>query len=116
MLKSNAYEITRGETFSIRFRFRPEQLEVGNIKDIYLAVVQGVNKTITFLGEESGDWQINNLENSVTYHFTQEETLSLKAGLRVYLEAHVLDIFGERSKAFGGTYLVEDTEYPEVMT
>lgn len=109
-------KITRGSTWSICFRFKPEQLVVRNIKDIYLAVVQGPNKTINFFGEGTENWTLDEYTNTATYHFSQEDTLALKAGIRVYLECHVLDIFGERSEAFGGTYLVKDTEYPEVMT
>ena len=109
-------KITRGSTWSIRFKFKPEQLVVRNIKDIYLAVEQGANKTINFFGEGVENWTLDEYTNTATYHFSQEDTLALKAGIRVYLESHILDVFGERSKAFGGTYLVEDTSYPEVMT
>ena len=31
-------KITRGSTWSICFKFKPEQLVVRNIKDIYLAI------------------------------------------------------------------------------
>ena len=110
-------KIVRGSTWSVRFKFKPEQLAVRNIKDIYLAVTQGPNKSIEFLDGTGGNhWTLDEYENTATYHFSQEDTLALRPGIRVYLECHVLDIFGERSEAFGGTYLVKDTEYPEVMT
>lgn len=109
-------KIVRGTTRTLRLRFDPTQLAVSNIKDIYLAVMQGPNKVLHFLAQDPEDWTIDEYENTASHKFTQEETLALKAGIRVYLEVHVLDVFGERSEAFAGTYQVQDTAYPEVMT
>ena len=109
-------KIVRGTTRTIRLRFKPEQLEVENIKDIYLAVMQGPDKVLHFFGQDPAAWQLDAHENTAAHKFTQEETLALKSGIRMYLEVHVLDIYGSRSEAFAGTYQVEDTAYPEVMT
>lgn len=109
-------KIVRGTTRTIRFRFKPDQLDVANIKDIYLAVMQGPDKVLHFFGQDPATWTFDALENTASHRFTQQETLALKAERRVYLECHVLDVFGNRSEAFAGAYQVEDTAYPEVMT
>ena len=109
-------KIVRGTIRTIKFRFKPDQLEVANIKDIYLAVMQGPDKVLHFFGQDPDSWAFDVLENTAAHKFTQAETLALKAGIRVYLECHVFDVFGNRSEAFAGTYQVEDTAYPEVMT
>lgn len=109
-------KIVRGTTRTLKLRFDLTQLAVSNIKDIYLAVIQGPNKVLHFFAQDPAAWVFDEYENTASHRFTQEETLALKAGIRVYMEVHVLDVFGERSKALAGTYQVEDTAYPEVMT
>jgi len=53
-------KITRGSTWSICFKFKPEQL-----------VVQGPNKTINFFGEGTENWTLDEYANTATYHFSQ---------------------------------------------
>lgn len=101
--------IVRGQPWSIRLRLKPEQIVVGNIQGIYLAVVQGANKTVKIFADGVSNWTLNSSQNTVTCQLSAANTNTLTAGIRAGISAHITDTSGVKSEVFAGIYAVENS-------
>lgn len=107
--------IVRGQPWSIRLRLKPEQIVVGNIQGIYLAVVQGANKTVKIFADGVSNWTLNSSQNTVTCQLSAANTNTLTAGIRAGISAHITDTSGEKSEVFAGIYAVENQGSTDVL-
>lgn len=107
--------IIRGQPWSIRLRLKPEQIVVGNIRGIYLAVVQGANKTVKIFADGVSKWTLNSSQNTVTCQLSAANTNTLTAGIRAGISAHITDTSGEKSEVFAGIYAVENSGSTDVL-
>lgn len=107
--------IIRGQPWSIRLRLKPEQIVVGNIQGIYLAVVQGANKTVKIFADGVSNWTLNSSQNTVTCQLSAANTNTLTAGIRAGISAHITDTSGEKSEVFAGIYAVENQGSTDVL-
>lgn len=107
--------IVRGQPWSIRLRLKPEQIVVGNIQGIYLAVVQGANKTVKIFADGVSNWTLNSSQNTVTCQLSATNTNTLTAGIRAGISAHITDTSGEKSEVFAGIYAVENQGSTDVL-
>lgn len=107
--------IIRGQPWSIRLRLKPEQIVVGNIQGIYLAVVQGANKTVKIFADGVSKWTLNSSQNTVTCQLSAANTNTLTAGIRAGISAHITDTSGEKSEVFAGIYAVENSGSTDVL-
>ena len=103
--------IVRGTTPSLVVDFSGiTEFTVADIEKVALTVKQRTKTdTYTLDDMEVGD-------NSLTYHWGQEETLDMRKGDTIHIDMHVL-VNGERYKILGipSSLMVEDTQYNEVM-
>ena len=107
--------IVRGQPWSIRLRLKPEQIVVGNIQGIYLAVVQGANKTVKIFADGVSNWTLNSSQNTVTCQLSAANTNTLTAGIRAGISAHITDTSGVKSEVFAGIYAVENSGSTDVL-
>lgn len=107
--------IIRGQPWSIRLRLKPEQIVVGNIQGIYLAVVQGANKTVKIFADGVSNWTLNSSQNTVTCQLSAANTNTLTAGIRAGISAHITDTSGEKSEVFAGIFAVENQGSTDVL-
>lgn len=105
----------RGDTNSITMRLDNSGVEAKDVTNAYFTIRQGSEKKIYEYGVEGSGVTIDNDHNLITKIFSQEDTLALKAGIRVYMEFSVLDKHGNRKTGFCGTMQVYDTEYDQVL-
>lgn len=101
--------IIRGQPWSIRLRLKSEQIVVSNIQGIYLAVVQGANKTVKIFADGVSKWTLNSSQNTVTCQLSAANTNTLTAGIRAGISAHITDTSGVKSEVFAGIYAVENS-------
>lgn len=107
--------IIRGQPWTIRLRLKPEQIVVGNIQGIYLAVVQGANKTVKIFADGVSNWTLNSSQNTVTCQLSAANTNTLTAGIRAGISAHITDTSGEKSEVFAGIFAVENQGSTDVL-
>ena len=79
MAKGN---LLRGTTPNVTFKIKNTSLDVSEIEAIELTIVQGSTQYIRHME----DVQVVTEDNSVRYHFTEEETLSFQAGTPVNIQ------------------------------
>jgi hypothetical protein len=103
--------IVRGTTPSLIVDFSGiTEFSVGEIEKVALTIKRRT-ETVT---HGLDDLEVG--ESTLSYHWSQEETLALKAGENISIDMHVL-VNGERYKILGlpSTVAVENTQYNEVM-
>lgn len=103
--------IVRGTTPSLIIDFSGiTDFAVSEITEVALTVKQRTRTDTYGLSDLVAD------ESTLTYHWTQEQTLSMRAGERIIIDMHVL-ANGERYKVRGipEQIKVENTDYNEVM-
>ena len=103
--------IVRGTTPSLIIDFSGiTDFAVSEITEVALTVKQRTRTDTYGLSDLVTD------ESTLTYHWTQEQTLAMRAGERISIDMHVL-ANGERYKVRGipEQIKVENTDYNEVM-
>lgn len=103
--------IVRGTTPSLIIDFSGiTDFAVSEITEVALTVKQRTRMDIYGLSDLVAD------ESTLTYHWTQEQTLAMRAGGYISIDMHVL-VNGERYKVRGipEQIKIENTEHNEVM-
>ena len=78
-------DIRRGTTPNITIEL-PNTVDLSNIKTVWVTIEQNKELVIDKLTD---DVTINN--NNISYRLTQDETLSLKAGVSAYIQTRLLN-------------------------
>lgn len=102
--------IFRGTTPLFIVRLNGTGINVSDIENVVLSIVWRTGKTKMYLA----DFTLNEEENTIYHHFTQEETLAMRAGEMVYFEMDIL-ANGERYRAVSERHDVRNTAHAEVL-
>lgn len=103
-------DLIRGTTPSLIVDFSDTEVSVTDITQAVLVITQAGKSRNVFLA----DLLVDAEANTISYHFTQSESLALSSGKGLDLQMDVV-ANGERYRAYKRRITVEDTKYNEVL-
>lgn len=103
-------DFIRGTTPSLIVDFSDTELSVTDITQAVLVITQAGKSRSVFLA----DLLVDAEAGTISYHFTQAESLALSSGKGLDLQLDVV-ANGERYRAYTRKITVEDTRYNEVL-
>ena len=103
-------DLIRGTTPTLIVDFSDTEISVTDITQAVLVITQAGKSRNVFLSDLSVDTEAN----TISYHFTQAESLALSSGKGLDLQLDVV-ANGERYRAYKRRITGEDTKYNEVL-